>query len=77
MSGILFMIYQQWAAVISSISRLFSVRISAQCGTSQYGILQSKAYCCMSPVRNTDLLESVDENFVLKEFPAEKRFTIW
>jgi hypothetical protein len=34
MRGNLFMICQQWAAVISSISNLFSVAVSEQCGTS-------------------------------------------
>jgi hypothetical protein len=37
----LFLIYQQWAAVISSISCLFSVTISEQCVTLWCGILQS------------------------------------
>jgi hypothetical protein len=31
----------------------------------------------MYDTSNTDLLESVGENFVMKEFPADKQFTIW
>jgi hypothetical protein len=35
----------------------------------------------MTPMWNTDLLESVSENldviFVIKEFPADKQFVIW
>jgi hypothetical protein len=35
----------------------------------------------MTPMRNTDLLESVsknvDINFVVKEFPGDKQITIW
>jgi hypothetical protein len=72
-----FMICQQEAAVISSISHLFSVIVSEQHGTSWCNILQSNSYFCMTPVWNTDLLESVGENFVMKEFPVHKQFTIW
>jgi hypothetical protein len=36
---------------------------------------------CMSPMWNTDLVESVGENadvnFVMEDFPADKQFTIW
>jgi hypothetical protein len=32
---------------------------------------------CMTPTWNTDMLDSVDENFMLKEFTADKQFTIW
>jgi hypothetical protein len=39
MSGSLFMICQQWTAVISSISRLFSVTISEQCVLLWFSIL--------------------------------------
>jgi hypothetical protein len=49
MCGNLFMICQQWAAVISSISRLFSVTISEQCVMSWCGILQSNVYFFMKP----------------------------
>jgi hypothetical protein len=35
----------------------------------------------MTPMCNTDLLESVSENFVvnfvMKEFPADKQLTVW
>jgi hypothetical protein len=38
-------------------------------------------YFCMTPMWNTDLLESVGENFdvslVMKEFSGVKQFTIW
>jgi hypothetical protein len=30
----------------------------------------------MIPMSNTDLLESVGENFVMKEFPEDKQFTV-
>jgi hypothetical protein len=39
MRGNLFMICQQWAAVISFISRLFPITISEQCVPSWCGIL--------------------------------------
>jgi hypothetical protein len=58
---------------------LFSVTISEQCVTSWCGVLQNM-YFFMTPTWNTDLLESVGENFVVnflkKEFPADKQFTI-
>jgi hypothetical protein len=31
----------------------------------------------MTPMQNMDLLENAGENFVMKEFPAYKQFTIW
>jgi hypothetical protein len=35
----------------------------------------------MTPMGSTDLLENVDENFyvnfVMKEFPSDKKFTLW
>jgi hypothetical protein len=31
----------------------------------------------MTPMWNTDLPESVSENFMMKEFPADKQFIIW
>jgi hypothetical protein len=77
----LFMNCQQWTEVISSISHLFLVTISEHYGPSWCGVLQSKVYFCMTPTWNTDLLKSVggnfDISFVMKEFPADKRFTIW
>jgi hypothetical protein len=76
----IFMIYQQWAAVISSISRLFSAAITEQCVPSWCGILRSNVYFCMTPTLNTDLVgsggEYFDVNFVLKKFLADKQFTI-
>jgi hypothetical protein len=60
-------------------SRLFSVTISEQCVMSWCGILQNM-YFFMIPTWNMDLLESVGElfnvNFLKKEFPADKQFTI-
>jgi hypothetical protein len=41
MHGNLFMICQQWAEVIRSISRLFPVTISEQCVPSWCGILRA------------------------------------
>jgi hypothetical protein len=70
----LFMICQQWAAIISSISHSFSITINEQC-------VLSWCYFSMTPTWNMDLLEGVsknfDVNFVMKEFPADKQFTIW
>jgi hypothetical protein len=44
-------------------------------------LLWSNMYFYITPMRNTDLLESVDENFdvnlLIKRFPADKQFTIW
>jgi hypothetical protein len=39
--------------------------------------LSSNVYFCIEPTWNTDLLKNVGENFVMKEFPADKKFTIW
>jgi hypothetical protein len=68
---------QKWAVVISSISRLLSVTINEQFVSSWCGILQSDVYFCT----DTYLLESAGKhfllNFVMKELPAEKQFTIW
>jgi AraC-like DNA-binding protein len=68
MRGNLFLICLQWAAVISSVSRLFSVTVNEQCGMSRCHILQSNMYLCMTTTWNMDLLESVGEyigvNFV-------------
>jgi hypothetical protein len=72
-----FMICQQCAAVISSFSPLFSVTTSKQSVPSWHGTLQSNVYFCMTPTWNTDLLQNVYVNFVMKEFPADKQFTIW
>jgi hypothetical protein len=42
---------------------------------------RATVYFCMTPMWNTNLLESVGENFdvnfVMKEFPADKQFIIW
>jgi hypothetical protein len=57
------MICQQWATVSSSISYLFSVTISEQCVLSWCNILQCNMYSYIAPMWNTDLLESVGENF--------------
>jgi hypothetical protein len=63
------------SAVVSSTSNLFSATLSEQHGTSWCGILQSNIYFCTSPMRNTDLLESVGENvdvnFAMK-FPSRQ-----
>jgi hypothetical protein len=44
-------------------------------------MLYSNVYLCMSPTGNMDQVESgaenFDINFVMKEFPADKQFTIW
>jgi hypothetical protein len=68
----LFMIYQQWAAVVRSSSRFglsFSLVISV---LSWCGILYNNVLFCMTLTLNTDLLESVAKNFninfVMKEF---------
>jgi hypothetical protein len=68
--GNLFMICQQWAAIISSISCLFSVIISEQfC----HGAVYFRPTCIsVWHMWNTALLESVRENFMMKEFPADK-----
>jgi hypothetical protein len=65
------------SAVSSSYElHLFAATVGAQCGTSWCGILQSNVHFCVTPKCNTDLLESVGENFdlnsVMKEFPASK-----
>jgi hypothetical protein len=57
------MICQQWAAVFSSISLMFSVTISEQYVPSWCRILLSNLYLCMTPTCYTDLLEDVVENF--------------
>jgi hypothetical protein len=31
----------------------------------------------MAPMQNMNLLASVGENFMMKELPAEKQYTIW
>jgi hypothetical protein len=58
------------AVVISAMSHLFPVRFAIE-----------QWYFCMTPMRNTDLLESVggnfDVNFVMKEFAADRQFIIW
>jgi hypothetical protein len=46
MRGNLFLVCHQWAAIISSVSILFSVTISEQFVPSLCGILQSKMYFC-------------------------------
>jgi hypothetical protein len=70
----LFMICQQWVAV--TISHLFSVTVSEQCGTSWCGILQSNVCFCTTPMCNTDLLETVGKNFninfMMKKVPSRQ-----
>jgi hypothetical protein len=72
---------RQQATVISTISHLFLVTDSEQCGTSWCDILQSNVYFYVTALRNTDLLASVGENFdvnfLMKKFPVGKQFTIW
>jgi hypothetical protein len=50
MRGSLFMICQQYAAVTSFISHLFSVTVSEQCHTSWCDILVSNVYFCTTPL---------------------------
>jgi hypothetical protein len=50
MRGNLFMICQMWAAVIRSISHLFSVANSEKCGTSWCGILYSNVHFSVAPM---------------------------
>jgi hypothetical protein len=57
--GNLFIICQQWGAVISSIGRFFSVTISEQCVLSWRSVLYGNMYLCMTPTWNMYLLESV------------------
>jgi hypothetical protein len=75
MRGSLFMICQQWTAVINSIIRLFLVTINMQCVPSCCGILKETCIS-VTPMWNTDMLENVGENFdvnfVMKGFPADK-----
>jgi hypothetical protein len=77
----LFMICQQWVAVISSISCLFSVTVSEQCVISRCSMIQSNIYYCITPLWNMDMLENDYKHseicFTMKEFRADKPFTIW
>jgi hypothetical protein len=66
---------------LSAPLAICSQSVSEQCGTSWCGILQSNVCFCMTFMWNMDLLESVsgnfNVNFVIKEFPADKQFTVW
>jgi hypothetical protein len=72
------MICQQWAAVISSISRLFSVKISEQCSPTWCGLLQSEVYDTYVKCPSAESVdENADVNFAVKEFQGEKQYIIW
>jgi hypothetical protein len=44
---------------------------------SEFTLEQRVLYLSMIPMWNTALLQSVSENFMMKEFPADKQFIIW
>jgi hypothetical protein len=64
MRGNLFMICQQWTAVISCISRFFSVTISEQCDNVMVRYTSEQRVFLYGTCLKYDLLESFDVNFV-------------